>query len=102
MHFEVYSSGRCPFCLLARRLLNERAYPFEEYAVDREAGLRAEMEKRANGRTSVPQIFLGDTHIGGFDELQAMDQSGELAQRVAAAGIEPSAGHTADPDGGTD
>ncbi|MBS3799682.1 MAG: glutaredoxin 3 [Thioalkalivibrio sp.] len=102
MHFEVYSSGRCPFCLLARRLLNERAYPFEEYAVDRETGLRAEMEKRANGRTSVPQIFLGDTHIGGFDELQAMDQSGELAHLVAAAGLEPCAGKTVDPEGGTD
>ncbi|WP_018144125.1 MULTISPECIES: glutaredoxin 3 [unclassified Thioalkalivibrio] len=88
MQFEVYSSGRCPFCLLARRLLNQRGYPFAEYAVDREPGLRAEMEQRAAGRTSVPQIFLGDTHIGGFDELQAMDSNGELARLASEAGLE--------------
>ncbi|WP_018949793.1 glutaredoxin 3 [Thioalkalivibrio sp. ALMg11] len=88
MQFEVYSSGRCPFCLLARRLLNQRGYPLAEYAVDREPGLRAEMEQRAAGRTSVPQIFLGDTHIGGFDELQAMDSSGELARLASEAGLE--------------
>ncbi|OOC48256.1 MULTISPECIES: glutaredoxin 3 [Thioalkalivibrio] len=88
MQFEVYSSGRCPFCLLARRLLNQRGYPFAEYAVDREPGLRAEMEQRAAGRSSVPQIFLGDTHIGGFDELQAMDSNGELARLASEAGLE--------------
>ncbi|WP_018867155.1 MULTISPECIES: glutaredoxin 3 [unclassified Thioalkalivibrio] len=95
MQFEVYSSGRCPFCLLARRLLNQRGYPFAEYTVDREPGLRAEMEQRADGRTSVPQIFLGETHIGGFDELQAMDSSGELARLAAAAGVEPTAAGSA-------
>ncbi len=84
MPFEVYSSGRCPFCLLARRLLKQRGYAFDEYAVDREPGLRQEMEQRA-GRTSVPQIFLGDIHIGGFDELQALDRSGELARLAASA-----------------
>ncbi|WP_017940602.1 MULTISPECIES: glutaredoxin 3 [unclassified Thioalkalivibrio] len=94
MQFEVYSGGRCPFCLLARRLLNQRGYPFAEYAVDREPGLRAEMEQRANGRTSVPQIFLGNTHIGGFDDLQALDASGELARLAAAAGVEPADDHT--------
>ncbi|WP_019563815.1 MULTISPECIES: glutaredoxin 3 [unclassified Thioalkalivibrio] len=88
MQFEVYSSGRCPFCLLARRLLNQRGYPFAEYAVDREPGLRAEMEQRAAGRSSVPQIFLGDTHIGGFDELQAMDSNGQLARLASEAGLE--------------
>lgn len=84
MRFEVYSSERCPFCLLARRLLNQRGYVFDEYAVDREPGLRHEMEQRA-GRTSVPQIFFGDTHIGGFDELQALDRSGDLARLAATA-----------------
>ena len=88
MQFEVYSGGRCPFCLLARRLLNQRGYPFAEYAVDREPGLRAEMEQRAAGRSSVPQIFLGDTHIGGFDELQAMDSNGQLARLASEAGLE--------------
>ncbi|MFO7953809.1 glutaredoxin 3 [Thioalkalivibrio sp.] len=94
MQFEVYSNGRCPFCLLARRLLNQRGYPFAEYAVDREPGLRAEMEQRAGGRTSVPQIFLGETHIGGFDELQAMDASGKLARLASDAGVGPKADHT--------
>ncbi|WP_019625681.1 glutaredoxin 3 [Thioalkalivibrio sp. ALJT] len=89
MQFEVYSSGHCPFCLLARRLLNQRGYPFTEYAVDREPGLRAEMEQRASGRTSVPQIFLGDTHIGGFDDLQALDSRGELEPLAAKAGLAP-------------
>ncbi|WP_018141946.1 glutaredoxin 3 [Thioalkalivibrio sp. ALJ7] len=88
MQFEVYSGGRCPFCLLARRLLNQRGYPFTEYPVDREPGLRAEMEQRAGGRTSVPQIFLGETHIGGFDELQAMDSRGELARLATEAGLQ--------------
>lgn len=94
MQFEVYSSGRCPFCLLARRLLNQRGYPFTEYAVDREPGLRAEMEQRAQGRTSVPQIFLGETHIGGFDELQALDSRGELERLAAAAGVEATSAST--------
>ncbi|WP_018873368.1 glutaredoxin 3 [Thioalkalivibrio sp. ALJ16] len=94
MQFEVYSSGRCPFCLLARRLLNQRGYPFTEYAVDREPGLRAEMEQRAGGRTSVPQIFLGGTHIGGFDDLQALDARGELEPLAAQAGLTPETGDT--------
>lgn len=90
MRFEVYSTGHCPFCLLARRLLTARGYPFDEYDVGREPGLRAEMERRAAGRTSVPQIFLGDTHIGGFDELQAMERSGELERLAGQAGVERS------------
>lgn len=86
MRFEVYGTVRCPFCLLARRLLIHHGYPFDDHPVDREPGARAEMEQRA-GRSSVPQIFLGDTHIGGYDELQALDRSGELQRMAEAAGI---------------
>lgn len=87
MRFEVYGTVRCPFCLLARRLLKHYGYPFDDYSVDREPGVRAEMEQRS-GRRSVPQIFLGDTHIGGYDELQALERSGELHRMAEAAGIE--------------
>lgn len=86
MRFEVYSTGHCPFCILARRLLNQREFGFDEYRIDRDSGLRHEMEQRADGRTSVPQIFLGDTHIGGYDELQAMERSGELDRLIEACG----------------
>ncbi|WP_018862014.1 MULTISPECIES: glutaredoxin domain-containing protein [unclassified Thioalkalivibrio] len=87
MRFEVYGTVRCPFCLLARRLLIHRGYSFDDFPVDREPGARAEMEQRA-GRHSVPQIFLGETHIGGYDELQALDHSGDLHRMAEAAGVQ--------------
>lgn len=73
----VYSTRFCPYCIAARRLLKDKGVAFEELAVDGNAALRAEMTEKA-GRTSVPQIWVGDQHVGGFDELAALDRSGRL------------------------
>ncbi|MEQ8262364.1 glutaredoxin 3 [Pseudohaliea sp.] len=73
----VYSTRFCPYCIAARRLLEGKGVAFEEIAVDGNAALRAEMTEKA-GRRTVPQIWVGDQHVGGFDELAALDRSGRL------------------------
>lgn len=74
----VYSSGFCPYCFWAKGLLNSKDVDFEEIRVDEVPGAREEMLTRSNGRLTVPQIFIGDYHVGGFDDLKAMDVSGQL------------------------
>jgi glutaredoxin 3 len=74
---EVYSMDNCPYCLRAKRLLDSKGARYEEWQVDHTPELRAEMEARSGG-TSVPQIFIDDRHIGGFDELSALEIDGEL------------------------
>jgi glutaredoxin 3 len=78
----VYSSDWCPFCIRAKALLNKKGVPFTEINVDGQRELRAEMARRA-GRTSVPQIWIGDTHVGGCDELHALERRGELDPLLA-------------------
>ncbi|MFN2349820.1 MAG: glutaredoxin 3 [Thioalkalivibrio sp.] len=73
----IYTSGFCPYCMWARRMLNEKGVDFEEIRVDRAPGQRAVMEQRS-GRTSVPQIFIGHTHVGGYDDMAALDRAGRL------------------------
>lgn len=73
----VYSSDWCPFCIRAKALLNKKGVAFEEIKVDGKRELRQEMARKA-GRTSVPQIWIGDTHVGGCDELHALERSGKL------------------------
>jgi glutaredoxin 3 len=74
----IYCSGFCPYCERARALLERKGVTFEEVRIDQEPKRRAEMEERAGGRTSVPQIFFGDRHIGGFDDMAALENAGEL------------------------
>ena len=74
----IYCSGFCPYCERARALLERKGVAFEEVRIDQEPERRAEMEQRADGRTSVPQIFFGDRHIGGFDDMAALENAGEL------------------------
>ena len=74
----MYSSGLCPYCFAAKRLLSARGVPFEEIDVDFDPGRRAEMVARASGRHTVPQIFIGEHHVGGCDELYALERAGEL------------------------
>jgi len=74
----IYCSGFCPYCERARALLERKGVAFEEVRIDQEPERRAEMEARAGGRTSVPQIFFGDRHIGGFDDMAALENAGEL------------------------
>ena len=75
---EIYTSDFCPFCARAKNLLNKKGAPFTEFNVDLNPALRIEMTKRAQGRTSVPQIFFDGNLIGGPDDLAALEVSGEL------------------------
>ncbi len=74
----VYGTAVCPHCVRVKNLLKSLKIPFEEKRVDENPALRAEMETRANGRRSVPQIFIGNKHIGGADDLFALHQNGNL------------------------
>lgn len=73
----VYATRTCPYCVAARALLQSKGVQWREVLVDAEPEERAKMEERS-GRRTVPQIFIGEQHIGGFDDLQALDQAGGL------------------------
>ena len=75
---EIYSSMYCPFCHRAKRLLSTKGVEFKEIDVDRDSARRAEMVERAKGRRTVPQIFIDGQHVGGCDDLYALDQAGKL------------------------
>ena len=75
---EIYTSQLCGFCHAAKRLLAQKGVEYNEIDVGREPEKRAEMTQRANGGRTVPQIFVGDVHVGGCDELYAMDRAGKL------------------------
>ncbi|MNF27349.1 Glutaredoxin-3 [compost metagenome] len=73
----IYSSDFCPYCMRAKQLLSRKGVAFTEIKVDGQRELRAEMARKA-GRTSVPQIWIGDTHVGGCDDLHALERAGKL------------------------
>lgn len=73
----MYSTSYCPYCVAARQLLHGKGLTWTEVSLDAEPDKRAEMMSRS-GRRTVPQIFIGDTHVGGFDDLNALHQAGEL------------------------
>ncbi len=75
---EVYSSFWCPYCYRAKNLLKSKGVEFKEIEVDNDANLREEMVKRAGGRRTVPQIFIDGKHVGGSDDLAALDRAGKL------------------------
>ena len=81
---EIYTSPLCGFCHAAKRLLNSKGVAFSEVDIARDPGRRAEMIQRANGGRTVPQIFVGDDHVGGCDELYALDRAGKLDSLLAA------------------
>lgn len=82
---EMYVKTTCPYCYRAQRLLDEKGVEYETYVLDFGAGkLREEMINRASGRTTVPQIFINGTHVGGCDDLYALDRQGKLEQLLAA------------------
>ncbi|HLN48433.1 MAG TPA: glutaredoxin 3 [Steroidobacteraceae bacterium] len=80
----MYATGWCPHCDRTRRLLTEKGLAFKEIDVDEDAKLREEMIARS-GRRTVPQIFIGAKHIGGCDELFALERSGELDPLIEGA-----------------
>lgn len=75
---EIYTWSTCPFCIRAKALLNKKGVQFTEYCIDGDEAARATMAKRANGRRSLPQIFINDQGIGGCDELHALNAQGKL------------------------
>lgn len=81
---EIYTSPLCGFCHAAKRLLTSKGISFSEIDVARDPRRRQEMLARANGRHTVPQIFVGDNHVGGCDELYALERSGKLDPLLAA------------------
>ena len=80
---KMYSTGMCPFCLMAERLLVARGvHDIDKIRVDLEPAKRAEMMQRT-GRRTVPQIYIGETHVGGYEELAALDKAGKLEELLS-------------------
>jgi glutaredoxin 3 len=80
----VYTTGWCPYCQRAKALLTRKGLAFEEIDIEADPQLRDEMRARS-GRTSVPQVFIGGRHVGGCDDLHALDDSGELDRLIQGA-----------------
>jgi len=74
----IYTKMMCPYCTRAKRLLDGKGVSYREHDITMGGPYRQEMLARANGRTTVPQIFVGDTHVGGSDDLHALDRQGRL------------------------
>lgn len=81
---EIYTKTFCSYCWRAKMLLESKGVAFNEISVDFGGELRQQMIQRANGRTTVPQIFIGDTHVGGCDDLLALEHDGRLDALIAA------------------
>ena len=79
---EIYTTQTCPYCIKAKGLLTKKRVAFRDIDVGGNPALRAKMTERA-GRTSVPQIFIGGTHIGGCDDLHALEAAGRLDSLLA-------------------
>ena len=79
----IYSSTFCPYCVRAKMLLDKKKINYTEKNVDRDRALRPEMMQKSGGRTSVPQIWIGDHHVGGCDELFALERAGKLDDMLA-------------------
>ncbi|WP_127113005.1 glutaredoxin 3 [Shimia sediminis] len=80
---EIYTSPLCGFCHAAKRLLNQKGVDFSEVDVFRNPDRKPEMIQRANGGRTVPQIFIGETHVGGCDDLYALERDGKLDALLA-------------------
>ena len=81
---EIYTWRTCPFCLRAKGLLDDKGVEYTEYAIDGDEAARNKMADRGDGRRSVPQIFINDSHIGGCDDIHALNASGKLDVLLAA------------------
>jgi len=81
---EVYSGDFCPYCVKAKSLLKKKGLAFSEFNVKRDIKRQAEMAERAPGARTIPQIFINDRHVGGCDELYALENSGELSRWLEA------------------
>jgi glutaredoxin 3 len=75
---EIYTWSACPFCMRAKDLLDRKGVEYTEYCIDGDSVAREKMAERANGGRSLPQIFINDQHIGGCDDIHALDRSDKL------------------------
>lgn len=80
---ELYTTNTCGFCHAAKRLLTAKGVSFAEISLNAQPERRAEMMQRANGGRTVPQIFIGTTHVGGYDDLHALESAGKLDALLA-------------------
>lgn len=80
----IYTTMFCPYCHMAKDLLKKKGVTYDEIDVDAKTGLRAQMREKAGGRNTVPQIWIGDSHVGGCDDLYALDRAGKLDSMLAA------------------
>jgi glutaredoxin 3 len=80
----IYTTQLCPYCHVAKALLRRKGAAYEEIDVSRQAELREAMVAKAGGRRTVPQIWIGSTHVGGCDDLQALEKSGKLDGLLAS------------------
>lgn len=83
-HAVIYTKGWCPYCSAAKSLLKQKGVAFDEIEIDRIPAARSEMTARSGGHSTVPQIFIGERHVGGCDDLYALDGRGELDRLIAA------------------
>jgi glutaredoxin 3 len=81
---EIYSKTTCPFCWRAKQLLSSKGIEYDEIVIDFGGPRREEMIRRAHGRTTVPQIFIRGNHVGGCDDLMALERAGRLEALLAA------------------
>ena len=82
---EIYSTAVCPYCVAAKNLLKSRGQEWSELRIDADPALRDAMLTRSGGRRTVPQIFINDQHVGGYDDLVAADRSGKLNELLGSA-----------------
>jgi glutaredoxin 3 len=81
---EIYTTQWCGYCARARALLERKGVAYTEYDIEEQSGKREEARSRSGGRTSVPQIFIDDKHIGGSDEMHMLEAAGKLDPLLAA------------------
>jgi len=86
---EIYTTRYCPYCNTAKALLQRKGVTFEEINLSQDFARCAEMIERAHGRLTVPQIFIGDIHVGGSDDLYALERAGKLDPLLAGEGHSP-------------
>jgi glutaredoxin 3 len=89
MPVEIYTTPYCPYCMDAKALLRKKNVAFTEIDVSRDRVLRNKITERAHGRTTVPQIFIGAIHVGGCDDLYALDGEGKLDRLLDARSTSP-------------
>ena len=84
---ELYTWRYCPYCIRAKALLQRKGVPFREYVIDGDHAARRAMTERAGGRSTLPQIFINQTPVGGCDELMALERAGRLDILLGARGV---------------